>query len=428
MTARDLAGLRWMAALAGFPGGAPAGRDVIRTEASRLAHPADYFAIAATPRFRASQRARLRAAARQSVVLVVLTALLDSVWLVPFHLDAIAALIGLNAAVALTAVGAYRWMARHPRRHPVPPVIVVLAVVDVATIMLGISHPAFGLVTAGYLLLLPTFVALVLPWSTRSHVAWLALHATATIGYILVASGGILPGGRDEMLTLLLLATAVSQFGHVSALRARIISFVQIERIRALNRQARRDARRLDRLNAILDLTARTDELTGLKNRLSLRRDLRAVRGRIKRHAESYGLLVLDLDRFKAINDARGHVAGDGVLRAVADALFGAVRAEDGAYRYGGEEFVVVMEVGEPAEAYDAAERIRHIVEDLRLPNPGNPPYGCVTVSVGVACVGTEDLGADDDAWFSRADAALYRAKGAGRNRSAGESEPVAPG
>ena len=158
---------------------------------------------------------------------------------------------------------------------------------------------------------------------------------------------------------------------------------------------------------------------------MSLGRDLRAIRGRMTRHQERYGLLMLDLDRFKAINDTLGHVAGDRALRSVAEAVMGAIRVEDGAYRYGGEEFVVVMEVAEPHEELVAAERIRRIVEDLHLPNPGNPPSGRVTVSVGVACVGADDLAADDDAWFSRADAAMYRAKAAGRNRCESAVRPV---
>ena len=157
------------------------------------------------------------------------------------------------------------------------------------------------------------------------------------------------------------------------ALRARVLSFVQIERIRALNRQARRDHARLDRLNAILEQSARTDELTGLKNRSSMQRDLRAIRGRITRHREVYGVLVLDLDRFKAINDSLGHVAGDRVLRAVAGLLLNAVRADDSVYRYGGEEFVVLLEVTQPNEALMAAERMRQTVEEVHLPQSRQP-------------------------------------------------------
>ena len=125
---------------------------------------------------------------------------------------------------------------------------------------------------------------------------------------------------------------------------------------------------------------------------------------------------MLDLDRFKAINDQLGHVAGDRVLRSVAGALSGAVRTGDGVYRYGGEECVVLTKVSGPDEASFAAHRLRAAVAALRIPHPGNPPHDRVTLSVGVATVGQADLASDEEEWFARADAALYRAKASGRN------------
>lgn len=399
--------------------------DAVALAPSELARWSDYFTVAATARFRATQRAQLRDAARTAMLLVVAAALFNCAWQLPFYPHAFLLLVGTNALTGLVAAAGYAWLRSRPRRRPEVAVYMILATVDMATVVLGVASPAFGLMAAGYLLLLPTIVALMVPWSTRHHVWWLVVHAAFALAYSALAADAALPGGRAEKVALMLMASGISQLGHVTALRAGVRSFVQIERIRALNRLGRRNAERLDHLNEVLEVTARTDELTGLKNRLSLRRDLRAIRGRITRHKERYGLLTLDLDRFKAINDALGHVAGDRALRSVAEALVGAIRAEDGAYRYGGEEFVVVMEVAEPHEELVAAERIRRVVEDLDLPNPGNPPSGRVTVSVGVACVGPDDLAADDDAWFSRADAAMYRAKAAGRNRCEDEIRPV---
>ena len=129
----------------------------------------------------------------------------------------------------------------------------------------------------------------------------------------------------------------------------------------------------------------------------------------------------MDLDRFKAINDDLGHLAGDEVLKRSADILTASTRQEDGVYRFGGEEFVAIMQVADPAEALSAAERIRLALEALGLPNPGNPPSGLVTISIGVAVVGPDDLGSEDDEWLVRADAALYRAKAHGRNRCEAE-------
>ena len=387
-----------------------------------LARLSDYFAVAATRRFRASERGRLRAAERHGMFMVMGAAVLDCLWLAPLHPDSLWYIVVLNLTLAALATAAYVAMTTRARRHPEPFVFLVLVAVDLGTMALGFSRPDLWLVVTGYMLMLPMIVALAFPWATRIHVGWLALHGAAVVTYTFFTPHASLAGGAPgDVITLLVVASAASQLGHFAALRSRVLSFVQIERIRALNRLARRDETRLDRLNRILEQTARTDELTGLKNRLSLKLDLGVIRARIARHREVYALLVLDLDRFKTINDTRGHVAGDGVLRAIAESLMEAVRVGDGAYRYGGEEFVLLMRLTRPEEAGRAAERIRRAVEDLGLAHAGNPPHRQVTVSIGVATIGPEDLGADDDAWFAMADAALYRAKANGRNRCEGE-------
>ena len=100
------------------------------------------------------------------------------------------------------------------------------------------------------------------------------------------------------------------------------------------------------------------------------------------------------------------------------------MRPDDGVYRFGGEEFVAIMKVRDPAEALGAAERLRGAVEGFALPNPGNPPSGVVTISIGIAVVGPDDLGTEDDEWLVRGDAALYRAKARGRNRCELEIPP----
>jgi len=167
----------------------------------------------------------------------------------------------------------------------------------------------------------------------------------------------------------------------------------------------------------ILGETARTDELTGLMNRLSLRLDLGVLRARIARHGQRHALLLADVDHFKAINDLYGHVAGDRVLQAVASTLSGSTRPEDGLYRYGGEEFALLVPLTSTSSALDIAERIRRAVEELASPNPANPPHGRLTISVGAVTIGKRELALDDEVWFRRADEALYQAKVAGRNR-----------
>ena len=246
----------------------------------------------------------------------------------------------------------------------------------------------------------------------------LSLHVVCALTYAAMVPDGLLGGGgRWDAFALFMVAMMVSVFGHTDRLHGRVLSFIQIQQIRAFNRQARRDQERLDRLNRILEHAARTDDLTGLGNRLSLKMNLANLRARIDRHGEKLGLLMIDLDRFKAINDSLGHVAGDEVLRDTAACISAAVRQEDGVYRYGGEEFLVLLESTDADGAETAADRIRQDVADLGLPHPGNPPYSLVIVSVGVATVGQADLADDDDAWIGRADAALYRAKELGRNR-----------
>jgi diguanylate cyclase (GGDEF)-like protein len=259
---------------------------------------------------------------------------------------------------------------------------------------------------------------MMIPWATRIHLTWLAPHAAAVLGYTLLAPTASIPdGARDQLLGLLVVASAVSLFGHVTGLRSQVSNFVQIQQIRALNRAARRDQTRMDTLNTALEASAATDVLTGLGNRMALDAGLRLARSRIERQGTCYGLLILDLDRFKAINDERGHLAGDDVLRAASQALRGALREGDTAYRYGGEEFVALIVLTTRAEALAAAERIRTAIESLQIPNGRNAPYGHLTTSVGVTTIGPLDLPGDDGSWLARADAALYRAKTNGRNR-----------
>ncbi len=347
------------------------------------------------------------------MLLVIGAALLNCGWLSVLHPDAIVAVLAPNGTLALVAAGGYVVLGAIGRRHPEAVVFVVLVAADVATIWLGLAHSGLGYVAGGYMLLLPPLVALVIPWETRIHIAWLGIHSALALGYVATASGS---GG--EFILLLIVAAVASQAGHVASLRAQVTSFNQAERIRALNRQAKRDRARLDRLNEALGALAHTDELTVLGNRLALAAGLRVVRSRIERYGECYGLLILDIDRFKAINDSLGHLQGDAVLRSSGHVLKGTLRPGDTAYRYGGEEFVVLMRVGGETEARSAANRIRSAIQALQIPNAANTPYGVLTVSIGVAVIGSDWMDIDDEGWLGSADAALYEAKANGRNRS----------
>lgn len=165
--------------------------------------------------------------------------------------------------------------------------------------------------------------------------------------------------------------------------------------------------RMADELNA----RARTDDLTSLPNFRAFRERVDAEIDRAARYPERFGLLILDLDRFKKYNDTFGHLAGNGALQRVSKSLRETVRTVDFPARYGGEEFAVVVPQIEAPELAAIAERVRAGVEAL----PPPPDGAAVTASIGAALF--PDDGATADALFQAADKRLYEAKTAGRNR-----------
>lgn len=165
-----------------------------------------------------------------------------------------------------------------------------------------------------------------------------------------------------------------------------------------------------NRMAGELKARARTDDLTGLPNFRAFRERIDAELERAGRYPERFGVLVLDLDRFKKYNDTFGHLAGNDALRRVAQALRETVRSVDFAARYGGEEFAVVLPQVDEAALAAIAERIRAGVEAAPAADGGAP----VTVSIGAALY--PDDGRDREALFHAADARLYEAKKAGRN------------
>jgi two-component system cell cycle response regulator len=155
------------------------------------------------------------------------------------------------------------------------------------------------------------------------------------------------------------------------------------------------------------------DELTGLVNRRELDRVLEEQRERAVRLEQPLGLIMCDIDHFKAVNDVHGHAAGDAVLREVASRLRTQLRAADVAGRFGGEEFAVLVAQGTLPTAAGIAERIRECVMAAPICLPDGPL--AVTISLGVAVLPPYGMGGPS--LLSGADQALYRAKRAGRNR-----------
>jgi two-component system chemotaxis response regulator CheY len=171
----------------------------------------------------------------------------------------------------------------------------------------------------------------------------------------------------------------------------------------------------LARYRTRLAKQAHTDPLTGLNNRLDLAEDLERLHRRSIKFGGCYSLALCDLDLFKAYNDTYGHQAGDRALQAVAEALTGSGRRGEGVYRYGGEEFLLLLPDLLASDAAGALERRRAAVERLQIPHAASPT-GVVTMSVGIASFAPGCL-SDVAGVLQRADVALYAAKSGGRNR-----------
>lgn len=176
-------------------------------------------------------------------------------------------------------------------------------------------------------------------------------------------------------------------------------------------------------VQAAISHMAFTDPLTGLANRRAIVARFEEEAARWSRSGVGFALAVLDMDRFKEVNDTHGHLVGDDLLRHVGRRLAAAKRTEDVLARLGGEEFVVLMCGHQSGGAALAADRLREAVRADSMVHNGEAIE--VTLSGGVATL-PED-GADWDAVFAVADARLYEAKRAGRNRIVGLDEAQHP-
>ncbi len=163
-----------------------------------------------------------------------------------------------------------------------------------------------------------------------------------------------------------------------------------------------------------------SDFLTGCHNRRYLQQRLKEELARAQRHAGSIACLMIDIDRFKSINDGYGHLAGDNALKEIAQRVEAQIRSMDTAARFGGDELAVLLPEATAADAATLAERIREVIAAMPFALTAHIERG-LTVSVGVAAVAPgrheSDMKALADRLLADADAALYRAKALGRNR-----------
>jgi diguanylate cyclase (GGDEF)-like protein len=218
-----------------------------------------------------------------------------------------------------------------------------------------------------------------------------------------------IPQGGALTLRLGILFSGMALIGRSTLLGRRLKAMLDRER-EALAALEEREGQ-LARVNEQLVEDSRRDPLTGIGNRRALSDDLPMFETRQREHGEQIAVALCDVDHFKAYNDRLGHLAGDQALRMIAATARGALRSVDTAYRFGGEELLLVLRDVNQEVALLVAERVRMAVQRAGFSHPDGED-GLLTVSIGVAC-GRDEIGQ----LLARADAALYKAKRGGRNR-----------
>lgn len=244
--------------------------------------------------------------------------------------------------------------------------------------------------------LVVVIAAVFLFWSPSFHLLWLIVTGTLT-AVVVVA----MPSLGVQEVFLVVTSIIASFLGHRFAWQAWLRRFADTAHIRELNRS--------------LSIAVRTDLTTQVGNRRALDEAfVRVARGTIRHWA----VLIIDIDHFKGVNDNDGHLRGDAVIAKIAEIIRSTVRDNDMVYRYGGDEFLVLLPDASIEIAQGVGERIRASVEAAAISNPG-APSGLLTLSIGAA-TSTHATGAGGPVPILKiADAALYSAKRAGRNRIA---------
>ena len=346
--------------------------------------------------------------------------------------------IVLMLPLLLASLGVARVVRRRGRRYVIPLGMLVglLPLFSTGVAVLLVSDER--VVSMACLGLIPLAFAIFIPLERRAHVAWLIL-ANLVLFAAVVAMWSL---GEELSLSIAAsvagaIGTALSLAANDIQLRRRVQMNGQLLAVRGLYSRMKdheQDLRRQDeflfmqqetlvvqqaellRLNEELESIARLDALTGLGNRLRLNEDLAGLAARIERNGGTAGVLLMDLDRFKRLNDCAGHLAGDAALRGVADVMRKTSRSGDGVYRYGGEEFLVLLHDCDESGLQVAGQRYLTAIEAAGMAHPDNPPYGLVTASAGATELSAANC-TDVDSALHDADEALYVAKASGRNR-----------
>ena len=355
--------------------------------------------------------------------------------------------IAIAMPLVLTGIGVARTVPCRCRRYVIQLGMLIGLLPMLSTASMAILIPQSEPIALGSIGLIPVAFAVFIPLQRRPHLIWLGI-ANLVLLVPIVVFGGSAPwsGELPAFGFAATLAFGVSLGANEVQLRRRQQMNSQLLAVRGLYGRMKEheiDLRRQDeflfmqqetlvvqqaellRLNEELETIARLDALTGLGNRLRLNEDLAQAAARIERTGGTVGLLLLDLDRFKRLNDTVGHLAGDAALRGVADVLRKTSRLGDGVYRYGGEEFLVLLHDCDESVLASAGQRYITAIAAAGMPHPDNPPWNLVTASAGARELSQRNC-VDIDAALHDADEALYVAKASGRNRLEIHSGPPA--
>jgi diguanylate cyclase (GGDEF)-like protein len=241
--------------------------------------------------------------------------------------------------------------------------------------------------------------------TTTVVLTFLAIGLAIAVGGIIVLNRLLFPPLQDLSRGMRLFSEG--QHAH------RITRNMPVE-LRELAEGFNAMAENLQAQHAELVTASTHDSLTGCLNHRQFIMDFDREFSRVNRYKDNLSLLMVDLDHFKSVNDSYGHPAGDVVLQKVAEAMNTQLRASDTLYRYGGEEFVILLPETDSRGALTVAESIRRKVADTAIVVDGQQTV-TITVSIGVACF-PQDTEKQEDL-LKKADQAVYVAKNNGRNR-----------
>ncbi len=360
-----------------------------------------------------------RAVTLGSVVVVVLLALdlaTNVVGAMPGVLILAPFELGVMVLAALIGFAAHRALARPEALA----FVVLISVFGVGLLGMGLMPSGSSLAIAELAIIL-LGAGLFLPWERRWHAAGLGSALGLTLFFVASPWGAVMSiVDRTNLLAAVVMAGATSLIGQ-SIWQRRLRKMLEQQfALRHLSRYAQRQEAHVSELNRELNRVARRDSLTGVGNRRALDEAIGRLLDQGDRlRPARFAIVLFDIDHFKQYNDEHGHLAGDAALGRLGEILRRATRDGDHAFRYGGEEFLLLLPEVDLQGALAVAERVRIAALEN---DTGLPPF---TVSGGVALCDPAD-GRDPEPLIRRADTALYLAKRAGRNRIAADELSIA--